>query len=95
MSVNKTSNIIIRVSEEEKKKAAELSIALGNKNLSDFFRTYVNDLYDLIYPANNSFDFNSIINDLEEEYKKEKGYKKFSLQVKINTLKEIMENYSK
>lgn len=93
--MSKTSNIIIRVSDDEKKKAVELSTALGNKNLSDFFRTYVNDLYDLINPISRGFDIDTIIKDLEQQYQNEKGYNKFSIQTKINTLKQIKELYNK
>lgn len=43
----KNTNIIIRVSEEEKKKAAKLVDVLGEKNISSMFRDYINSLYSL------------------------------------------------
>ena len=93
--MSKTSNIIIRVSEEEKERAVEVSEFLGYKNLSQFFRNYVNEIYELINPVEKGFNFDTIIKDLQEQYEKEKGYNRFSLQTKINTLKQIKELYNK
>lgn len=94
--MSKTSNIIIRVSDEEKQKAVEISTALGCKNLSQFFRNYINDLYYLMHPVNDSIDFDCIIKDLEQLYESERNaLKKFTIKSKIITLNELKEQYQK
>lgn len=63
----KNTNIIIRVSEEEKKKAVKLVEVLGEKNISSMFRQYINDLYSLYLYETSSSNLDYTIARLKEK----------------------------
>ena len=87
----KDSLIKFRVSSQDKEDAQVLIEKLGYKNLSSFFRDYLDSLLEL-----NNKNF-SELEFLEEIYKSKLNdpsldiYKKYSLKSKLNLIKEFKE----
>lgn len=93
----KTSNILIRVSDEEKEKAVKVASLLNKKNISTMFRDYINHIYDLneqtkLCSTKSGFSIDDLIADLKCDLELKKMQKsislmdKYSLQHDINML---------
>lgn len=94
--MSKNSNIIIRVSEEEKERAVKVLSALGEKSVSSLFRNYIDFIYEIIYPSSNciNIDFDRILDDLEKQLKSCHSFQQTGIKVKINTVKQLKDTYS-
>lgn len=90
----KTSNIIIRVTNEEREKANNLVELLGESNLSSMLRNYINDFYDLFYSSTKS-DIDKIIEEIEEELKIGSlgSIDKQRKNIDLKLLKRVRDNY--
>ncbi|WP_347043124.1 hypothetical protein [Bacteroides fragilis] len=90
----KSELIKVRVTDEERDKAIELSQLFGKKNLSEFIRYLINDLYLYVDMCNSGFDIDSLIADLEQDVELKKLEKSSPMEIhkirmNINVLKEL------
>lgn len=88
----KNSNIIIRVSEEEKNNLNEIISLLGEKNVSSFIRNIINDLSSSML-HNGQTDLSQLIKKYENERDSLIGqlnaFELMKFNQKINILKSI------
>lgn len=87
--MSKDSIIRFRVSSEDKDNAQVLIEKLGYKNLSSFFRDYLNSLLELNHKNHSELElleeyYNSLLNDPNIN-----SYNKFSLKSKLNLINEF------
>lgn len=86
----KNTNIIIRVSEEEKQKLVHLLELTGSDSISKFIRDFINESYDFLCTAPKGLDLDFYIEKLKFERDNEKdGFSKYKLNQKIRMLEEI------
>ncbi len=92
----KNSNIIIRVSEEEKKKASYLVETLHEKNISSMFRNYINDFYNLCVNTTDKTSLEFYIAKLQDEKRNCKDpYKIYSINQQILILQKLQIKFEK
>lgn len=94
----KNSNIIIRVTEEEKEKAHQVVGALGEKNISSLFRNYINSAYECLIAAptdKTSLKF-YIARLIDEMNSKENlsAWERYNYNSKINMLRDLERKYN-
>lgn len=87
--MSKDSIIRFRVSSEDKDNAQELIEKLGYKNLSSFFRDYLNSLLELKHKNFSELElleqyYNSMLNDSNVN-----TYNKFSIKSKLNMIRQF------
>lgn len=89
----KTTNLNIRVTEDEKRCLNEIVSLLGEKNASSFIRNFINDLSSLMIYRNNDTDLNLLLEKYNSQLdnKNLEPYKKHSLKVKINMINQLIE----
>lgn len=86
----KNSNIVIRVTDEEKNKLIHLLELTGYDNMSNFIRSYINEVYDFLCSAPKGLDLDLYIEKLKQDRDKEKdSFSKYKYNQKIRMLEEI------
>lgn len=86
----KNTNIIIRVSEEEKQKLVHLLELTGSDSISKFIRGFINESYDFLCSAPKGSDLDLYIEKLKAERDIQKDvFSKYKINQKIRMLEEI------
>lgn len=90
----KTSNILIRVTEEEKDHAQTVADLLGKKNISTLIRDFINDMYSCFDDSTLGIDIDLLIESYKNELElltlqKVSPGQRMNVRYKINVLEEI------